>query len=421
MIVSSKELQPLVFRFIDTITQGEKKMLGFLLNFFRPKWKHSNPKAREKAIRKLGETGKKNATKILIDALSDSHESVRTAAMESLTQIGSRAIEPLVQSLSSQDPSIRKAAIIALGATDDSRAIKPLLNVLEDDDPSVRKTAVETLGKIGDSQVVDPIINVLADNESYIRKAASDALRILSIKVGDMDNRKLSSSYNRDMKKMLGKLARSGDSRAVVPIGKVLKEGSWTIRPLAAEALGRFNSPQSVELLLIALDDENFETRLFAVKALGNFHDSRTVEPLAKCLEDTEWSVREEAAKTLKQLNDSRAVTSLIVAISDEKCQVRRAAANALVSLHESKNISDEQKAIILQHRDIIIAKHTDAVESKGAKHTDAGGLGVEFPVPEAKTGTVTVKVVAQKPQEAPPNPPDSSSKPPDGSTKPSS
>ncbi len=366
-------------------------MLGFLLNFFRPKWKHSNPKDREKAIKMLGATGKKNVTKILLDALGDSHESVRTAATESLSQMGSRILDPLVQSLSSQDPSIRKATVIALGATNDSRIIKPLINVLEDDDPNVRKTVVETLSSIGTSQVIDPIINILADNESYVRKAASDALRTLAIKVGDMDVKKLALSYNRDMKKMLDKLVRSGDPRAVSPIGKLLKEGNWTIRPLAVEALSRFNSPQVLELLLIALEDENFETRLSAVKALNNYHTNRIVEPLTKCLEDTEWSMREEAANILGQLSDSRAVTSLIAAISDEKCQVRRAAATALVSLHASKNISDEQKAMILQHRDTIIAKHTDAVESKGARHTDAGGIGVVFPV----THSAVVKAAA--------------------------
>jgi HEAT repeat protein len=367
-------------------------MLGFLLNFFQPKWKHSNPKTREKAIRKLGATGKKTATKILLDALGDSHESVRTAATESLSQMGSRVIEPLVQSLSSPDPSVRKVAVIALGATDDSRAIKPLINVLVDEDSGVRKTIIETLSKIGDSQVIDPLINALADNESYVRKAASDALRILAGKVGDMDAKKLASSYNRDMKRMLDRLARSGDFRATTPISKVLREGTWTVRPLAMEALGKFNNPQVIELLLIGLEDENFETRLSGIKALGSFHDSRVVEPMIKCLSDTEWSVREEAAKALGQLNAGNAVTSLITAISDEKCQVRRAAATALVSLHESKNISDEQKAMILQHRDTIIAKHTDAVENKGARHVDAGGIGVEFPV--AVTRPASVKIV---------------------------
>lgn len=364
-------------------------MLRFLLNFFRPKWRHSNPKAREKAIKKLGETGKKNATKILINALSDSHESVRTVATESLGQMGVRVIEPLVQSLSSPDSSVRKAVVIALGATDDSRAIKPLINALEDEDSGVRKTIIETLSKIGDSQVIDPLITALADNESYVRKTASDALRTLSKKVGDMDIKKLALCYDRDIKRMLGKLSRSGDSRAAIPIGKTLKEGGWTIRPLAAEALGKFRGPQVVELLLIALEDENFETRLSAIKTLGNFHDSQAVESLTKCLGDTEWSVREEAANALGQFNDSRSVTSLIAAISDEKCQVRRAVANALVSLHASKNISDEQKAMILQHRDTIMAKHTDAVE--GARHTDAGGLGIPFPVN-------TIKISPPKP-----------------------
>ncbi|MBI4777586.1 HEAT repeat domain-containing protein [Candidatus Desantisbacteria bacterium] len=153
-------------------------MLGFLLNFFQPKWKHSSPKVREKAIKKLGETKKKNAVKILLDALGDGHESVRVAATESLSQLGSQVVEPIVQSLSSQDPSVRKAAVHALGATNDSRAIKPLINVLEDEDPGVRKTVIEVLSKIGDSQVIEPIITILADNETYVRKAASAIIGI---------------------------------------------------------------------------------------------------------------------------------------------------------------------------------------------------------------------------------------------------
>ncbi|MBI4753045.1 HEAT repeat domain-containing protein [Candidatus Desantisbacteria bacterium] len=278
-------------------------MLGLLLNFFRPKWKHSNPKAREKAIKKLGETGKKNAAKILIDALSDGHESVRNAAAESLNQIGSRVVEPLLQSLNSPDPSVRKATVIALEVTNDSRAIKPLLNVLEDDDPGVRKTVINTLSKIGGSQVIEPIISIMIDNESFVRKAASDALRTLAKKVGDLSLERLSCAYNRDIKKMFDSLVRSKDSRVIVPIGRVLRKGGWTFRPMAAEALGKLRNSQSVEMLFIGLEDENFDTRLSTVKALGLLGDSRAIEPLTMMLNDAERSVREEAVKVLKQLN----------------------------------------------------------------------------------------------------------------------
>jgi len=295
---------------------GGNRMLGLLLNFFRPKWKHSNPKVREKAIKKLGETGKKNAIKILLDTLSDEYESVRNAAVESLNQMGNRVVEPLLQSLNSPDPSIRKATVIALGATNDSRAIKPLFNVLEDDDVGVRKTVIDTLSRIGGSQSVEPIISIMLDNEPFVRKAASDALRILAEKVGDLNLKRLSSAYNRNIKKMFDNLVQNKDSRIVVPIGRVLRKGSWTFRPMAAEALGKLGNLSAVEMLFVGLEDENFDTRLFAVKSLGILGDSRAIEPLTMKLNDTERSVREETAKVLKklianQVNTKEAVVKL--------------------------------------------------------------------------------------------------------------
>lgn len=275
-------------------------IMMFLLNFFRPKWKHSNPNVREKAIKKLAETERKDGASILINALSDSHESVREAAINSLSQMGYRVVDPLLQSLNSPDPSVRKGVINVLGTIDDLRIIEPLINILRDNDSGVRKTAINALSKIGGLQAVEPIIDALVDSESYVRKAAAYALRTLAEKVGDMNLKRLAAAYNRDMEKMLYNLIQSGDSRVVVPIGKVLKEGNWAFRPAAAEALGRLGNPLAIE--------------------------------------------------------------PLIAAISDERGSVRKAAATALFSLYTSKKISDEQKAIIFQQKDVI----TEAYKCSG-------------------------------------------------------
>jgi len=94
-----------------------------------------------------------------------------------------------------------------------------------------------------------------------------------------------------------------------------------SLRYYAAWWLGKFrvNSPQAVDALVVALEDEadrtefgGYPLRRNAARALGKLSDNRAVPGLIKCLDCSDFYVREAAAQSLEMLGDSRAIPALL-------------------------------------------------------------------------------------------------------------
>ena len=94
-----------------------------------------------------------------------------------------------------------------------------------------------------------------------------------------------------------------------------------SLRYYAAWWLGKFrvDSPQAVDALVVALEDEADRTELGgyplrrnAARALGKLSDNRAVPGLIKCLECSDFYVREAAAQSLEMLGDARATPALL-------------------------------------------------------------------------------------------------------------
>ncbi|MBC6417590.1 MAG: HEAT repeat domain-containing protein [Prochloron sp. SP5CPC1] len=91
-------------------------------------------------------------------------------------------------------------------------------------------------------------------------------------------------------------------------------------RYYAAWWLGRFrvNSPEAIEALLEALEDEEdrapdggYPLRRNAARALGKLGERRAVPPLMRCLQFPDFYVREAAAQALEMLGDKSCIPAL--------------------------------------------------------------------------------------------------------------
>ena len=70
----------------------------------------------------------------------------------------------------------KRSAANALGEIGDSRAVDPLIDMLKSQNWEVRKDAARALGEIGDSRAVDPLIAALKDYNESVRYATADSL-----------------------------------------------------------------------------------------------------------------------------------------------------------------------------------------------------------------------------------------------------
>jgi len=133
---------------------------------------------REKAAKALGKLGKREAEEALISALgSNTDLSILCSVIEALGQIGdTRAVDPLIISLTHKESKVREYAAAALGKLRDSRAVESLIAALSDEQERVRWYAADSLGKIGDPICVESLIKLLSDTSARVRESAVTAL-----------------------------------------------------------------------------------------------------------------------------------------------------------------------------------------------------------------------------------------------------
>jgi HEAT repeat protein len=145
----------------------------------------STPAARRKAALK--------ATAILgaraVEALPEVTAALQQPAYApeaalALSFMGSPAVAPLRDAISSDEPVVRREALRSLGKLRERASIDPhvvvplLLGALQDPDPSVRTVAVTYLGIVRDNpeKGVAGLIKALQDEDAGVRQAAAVAL-----------------------------------------------------------------------------------------------------------------------------------------------------------------------------------------------------------------------------------------------------
>ena len=97
----------------------------------------------------------------LIDACSDSNESVRRKAVEALAELGDERDTPLLlRALKDPDSSVRLEAIYALESrsvlASSNRLSEPLLEAMRAEDATVRQAAVKLFGRVEEPTAVRP-------------------------------------------------------------------------------------------------------------------------------------------------------------------------------------------------------------------------------------------------------------------------
>ncbi len=199
------------WRVIFAISRFGASAIGHLIDALR------DPKLRENAAKCLSlivdpRIKKPHVADILIKALEDEDEYVRSTAVELLGEIGDeRAIDQLITKLK-DEKSVREKAKWAL-AFMGKRSIRYLAPLLRETDWKLRRAAFEILTEIGDD-AVDTLIECLRDELWFVRKEAAEALGAI------------------------------GNEKAIKHLQKLLKDRDVDIREVARSSLRRIDMEQ---------------------------------------------------------------------------------------------------------------------------------------------------------------------------------
>lgn len=333
----------------------------------------------------LGQIGDTAHVPLLIQALHDQKPTVRSSVATALGQIGdASAVPSLIQALHDKDFHVQEAAAKALGQIGDAAAVPYLLQalqnhyytrVLEAALPNqyytrVHEAALEALDRIGDTETVDFFVRTLQDKNPTAYRSVAEALEQMGLialpyllaalqgdrllvskaaaraleEIGDttavtLQVHTLQNTYAGIHGSVAKALEQIGAS-ALPDLLDALKHGTFDVRQVAAEALGKIGGDEAVSGLIQTLRDSNPRVRKSAASALGKIGDKKAVKPLiaARGLE------KREVIAALKQVGDESAIPYLSSTL--HSLHVYPEAATALGELaNKSKNRKHLQRA----------------------------------------------------------------------------
>ena len=238
----------------------------------------ANKHVRAVAAEALGSFGGPKAVEPLLRRVRDKNWEVREAVCLALGKLKDpRAFDPLVKALKDGDREVREAAVRGLSFLNDKRALGPLLGAVVDESDSVRQPAFATLSTLDmhweqsdAARAARPMLQeALKNNQYWVRQAAADALtRIGNLK--PVEPAQLS-------------LAASGSAPVLIEASHQRKQSA-------------------VDVLVGLLADFDHELRFAAAEALGRIGQTNALTPLARSLKDADKAVRKSAAQAIETL-----------------------------------------------------------------------------------------------------------------------
>ncbi|HSH16026.1 MAG TPA: PVC-type heme-binding CxxCH protein, partial [Verrucomicrobiae bacterium] len=117
-----------------------------------------------RAVDTLGRGGKAAVPALVKTRSSSKNSNARVAAVWALTRIEDPSARlAVVDALNDSDDTVRLAALQSISLWRDSQAVPRLVAILKTDSPHHRRVAAEALGRIGDSSVVPALLAAAAD------------------------------------------------------------------------------------------------------------------------------------------------------------------------------------------------------------------------------------------------------------------
>jgi HEAT repeat protein len=278
-------------------------------------------KSRETAAMKLGELNDPRYAEHLVEALADSHPSVRRAAEHALVQMGAPVVPGLATQLRNRNPDVRKATARALAQIGEP-AVPVLGMALNDSELPVRELAAAVLGRIGSGSAIEQLTSALRYGHVPAKEAAAFGLAQLGTKALDpliSALRDTTPGTNSTAAAALIRIGKPAVPRLIAALGN---SDAWES---ATEALSRIDPDWSksdaakgaLSAFLVAINNQDPRKRRAAAVVLGHIGNSDAVTHLIEALRDPDDQVRTNAAIALGEVGDPRAVLPLISALAN--------------------------------------------------------------------------------------------------------
>ena len=232
-----------------------------------------NATVRRAALRILAYFGDSEALPSLLTGLQDLDPRVREAAIQGLPYMeSSQAFEAIYEIARSEVPRTRALAMRALGQLPktNERALSILLRGLADEDSWVRYYACQSTGRLEFEAATEEVVALLNDTAGQVRVAAVESLSHLNTTRAHDALRSAAVSEDLEIRRaaMVG-LGISHRNEDLPVILEGTRSGDIPTRLMALSALVSFTSPEVVNVLGLAAEDNDENLSSTAIKFLA--------------------------------------------------------------------------------------------------------------------------------------------------------
>ena len=199
-------------------------------------------------------------------------------------------------------------------------------------DEESRPLAEKNLAKMGYNSI-NSVIDLFNSKNKTIRKSAIKILVLMDEISIDSLIIALKDIEYQIRKNSAKTLGKIGNIRAVDPLIESLSDSDSYVRSNSAKALGRIGDNSAVDNLIDSLEDSNLYVRISSVDALGSIADSKATEALIETLNDGNHDLRIASIQALGEIGDENALTNLSMYITDHNSVIADFAKNAIIKI----------------------------------------------------------------------------------------
>lgn len=270
----------------------------------------------------------------------------RILVLEDSRSLGGDSLAAFLQS---DDPSIRRRAVLAAGRIGDPAVVPRLIQRLKDPEAEVRRIAAFSLGLLAKGEAEAPLAAALTDPDPATRGRAAEALsRLGRGSPGPL----IAAAFRRALPASAGALRIRGDDpgRADDP---------WIEIRLYLAALARLKDAAALSGALLGSDGQPVVDWWAAVWAAAQVSDSRLAPVFLSAARAEDGYVRSLAARGLGELKDRQYLDSLKLLAADHDLRVSVQALRALGrmdSLEAAAAVAGflEAKDLVLRHEALL-------------------------------------------------------------------
>ena len=269
--------------------------------------------------------------KYLLESLKDKDPHIRIFTINSIVDNKNKheALSALIELLFDDIPAVRNRAAWALGKIPDLSSFDSLIQALDDINADVRKNTIRSLGELLAFDSIPNLISKLNDENWEVRAEAAVVLEYLGwnpsnveekslqliargkweelVKLNELNSDLLLVFLNDSDRETRGKIAwilgEIKEEKAVQSLFDLFMTDEFQdVKESASVALGRIGGKSSLDLLLVALHDDDWFIRKNAATALGHINDKSSIAALEELLNDDNTFVSKSAKEALKRI-----------------------------------------------------------------------------------------------------------------------